>query len=303
MIAAVPTQALAEAVGEVPGVEIVVWSGGSAPSGVEFWVPAYDGDDPGVDRAAELAQLVVVQLPTAGHDGVPELLGDGVTLCSARGVHDDATAEHAVGLVLSSLRGIPEAVRAQERQAWEHVVSRRSLADSRVLVLGYGSIGRGVAERLLAMKAEVTGVASRERDDDLVGRVRAVVDLPDLLPAQHVVVVVLPLTAQTRGIVDAPMLARLPDGSLVVNVARGPVVDSDAVLAEAGRLRFALDVTDPEPLPPGHPLWSADGVLITPHIAGGTTAMLPRLASLVRDQLTRVVAGDPLVNVVDPGSG
>ena len=119
--------------------------------------------------------------------------------------------------------------------------------------------------------------------------------------AQHVVVVVLPLTDATRHVVDAAFLARLSDGALVVNVGRGPLLDTAAVIAEAGRLRFALDVTDPEPLPDGHPLWSAPGVLITPHVAGGTTAMLPRMAALLRDQLTRYVAGEPLRNLVEIG--
>ena len=107
-----------------------------------------------------------------------------------------------------------------------------------------------------------------------------------------------PLSDATRGLLDDETLSLLPDGALVVNVARGPVVDTDAVLRHAGRLRFALDVTDPEPLPDGHPLWDAPDVLITPHIAGGTTAMLPRISALVRDQLQRMVAGEPLVNIV-----
>lgn len=298
MIAAVPTQELASAVGEIDGVELKVWADGPAPDGLEFWVPSYGAAGPQVDRATEIPDLAVVQLQFAGYDGVPELLDDGVTLCNARGVHDDATAEHAVGLVLSTLRGIPQAVCDQQREDWQHDTTRQALADSRVLILGYGSIGRAVAERLLAMKAVVTGVASRERDDELLGRVRSLADLPEFLPDQQVVVVLLPLVEQTRGLVGAEFLARLPDAALVVNVARGPVVHTPAVLAEAGRLRFALDVTDPEPLPRGHPLWSAPGVLITPHIAGGTTAMLPRVGTLVRDQLRRYVASEPLANVV-----
>lgn len=298
MIAAVPTEELASAVGKVDGVELKVWADGPPPDELEFWVPSYGAVGPQVDRAKEVPDLAVVQLQLAGYDGVSDLVGDGVTLCNARGVHDDATAEHAVGLVLSTLRGIPEAVYDQQREDWQRDTTRQSLADSRVLILGHGSIGRAVAERMLAMKAVVTGVASRERDDDLLGRVRSLADLPELLPEQQVVIVLLPLVEQTRGLVGAKLLARLPDAALVVNVARGPVVDTSAVLAEAGRLRFALDVTDPEPLPRGHPLWSAPDVLITPHIAGGTTAMLPRIGRLVRDQLRRYVAGEPLVNVV-----
>jgi phosphoglycerate dehydrogenase-like enzyme len=282
----------------VEGVEVSVWNGdGPPPEGeVVFWVPHYATRADVIDRGHLLQGLRVVQLQSAGYDGVAERLPAGVTLCNATGVHDDATAEHAVGLVLASLRGIPEAVR--QHGHWRSLAGRRSLADSRVLVLGYGSIGRALAERLLSMKARVTAVATRERDDELVGRVRAIADLPGLLPEQDVVVVLVPLTDATRGLVGDEALGLLPDGALVVNVARGPVVDTDAVLRHAGRLRFALDVTDPEPLPDGHPLWDAPDVLITPHIAGGTTAMLPRMAALVRDQLRRMVAGQDLVNVV-----
>lgn len=299
MRAAVATHELAEAVGPIEGVEVVVWNGdGPPPDGdVELWVPSYATRADVIDRGHELRGLRVVQLQSAGYDGVLERLPAGVTLCNATGVHDDATAEHAVGLVLASLRGIPEAVRAHGH--WRPMPGRRSLADSRVLVLGYGSIGRALAERLLPMKAVVTAVASRGRDDDLVGQVHGTDELPRLLPEQDVVVVLVPLSDATRGLLDDDTLALLPDGALVVNVARGPVLDTDAVLRHAGRLRFALDVTDPEPLPDGHPLWDAPDVLITPHLAGGTTAMLPRISALVRDQLRRMVAGEDVVNVVN----
>ncbi len=298
MRAAVATEELADAIGPVDGVEVVVWNGdGPPPEGeVELWVPHYATRADVIDRGHELRGLRVVQLQSAGYDGVAERLPDGITLCNATGVHDDATAEHAVGLVLASLRGIPEAVRSHGH--WQPMPGRRSLADARVLVLGYGSIGRSLAERLLPMRTAVTAVASRGRDDDLVGRVRGIDDLPELLPEQDVVVVLVPLSDATRGLLDDEALTLLPDGALVVNVARGPVLDTDAVLRHAGRLRFALDVTDPEPLPDGHPLWSAPEVLITPHVAGGTTAMLPRIAALVRAQLERMVAGVALVNVV-----
>jgi phosphoglycerate dehydrogenase-like enzyme len=299
IVASVPTRELRDAVAGVDGVELVVWDGRDDPDPrTEVCVPDYRGLHH-FERLRELPALRVVQTQLAGFDGQVELLPDGVTLCNAAGVHDDATAEHAVGLVLASLRRIPEAVRGHG--TWQDLRGgMRSLADSRVLVLGYGSIGRALAERLLAHRAVVTAVASTARGDDLVGRVHGVDGLDDLLPDQHVVVVLLPLSDRTRGFVDARRLALLPDGALVVNVARGGVVDTDAVLAEAGRLRFALDVTDPEPLPDGHPLWSAPDVLVTPHVAGGTTAMLPRMAALVRDQLRRYAAGEPLRNVVHP---
>ena len=161
MRAAVATAELAEAVGPVAGVEILVWNGdGPAPEGVvEFWVPHYATSADVIDRGHDLEGLRAVQLQSAGYDGIAERLPSGITLCNAVGVHDDATAEHAIGLILASLRGIPESVRQHGR--WRRLPGRRSLADARVLVLGYGSIGRALAARLIPMKAEVTAVASR----------------------------------------------------------------------------------------------------------------------------------------------
>ena len=297
VVVSYPDEELRDAVAPVPGTEAVLWDGQAEPDPrIEVCVPDYR--DPGTfERLGELPRLRVVQTQLAGYDGQLELLPEGVTLCNAAGVHDDATAEHAVGLLLAVLRRIPEAVRGHGD--WQQLrPGMRSLADSHVLVLGYGSIGRALAHRLLAHGARVTAVARRAREDDLVGPVHPVEELPALLPAQHAVVVLLPLGQETRGFVDRPLLAALPDGAVVVNVARGGVVDTDAVIAQAGRLRFALDVTDPEPLPAGHPLWEAPDVLVTPHVAGGTSAMLPRMSALVHEQLERYVAGHPLRNVI-----
>jgi phosphoglycerate dehydrogenase-like enzyme len=298
IVAAVQSQELADAVGAVDGVELLVWpSGEPAPERageIEFLVPDYIRARTTARLLGELPALRVVQLQTAGYDAIVDLVPPDVELLSARGVHDDATAELALGLTIASLRGIDIAVR--ESGHWGQDTTRRSLADSRVAILGYGSIGRAVAQRMLACRAHVTGVATSARDDDVVGRVVPVTEVD--WPAYDVVVVVLPLTETTRHAVDAAFLARLHDGALVVNVGRGALVDTDAVLAEAGRLRFALDVTDPEPLPDGHPLWTAPHVLVTPHIAGGTTAMLPRMAALVRAQLGRLRDGRPLRNAV-----
>jgi phosphoglycerate dehydrogenase-like enzyme len=299
VIVALPTEELRDAVGPIEGVEYVVWDGQDAPpraAEVEVCVPDYRTTIRTIRRLSELPALRVVQTQLAGYDGQLELLPDGVVLANASGVHDDATAEHAIGLALAVLREIPEAVRSHGH--WTNLWDQRSLADSRVLILGYGSIGGAVAERLVPMRAEITGVASKARDDALVGRVHGIDELPTLLVDQHVVIVLLPLGDATSGFVGDTVLAALPEGAVVVNVARGGVLDTDAVLRHAGRIRFALDVTDPEPLPDGHPLWSAPGVLITPHVAGGTTAMLPRVAALVRDQLERLVDGRPLRNVV-----
>jgi len=298
ILAAVQSQELADAVGEIEGVELLLWPPGDElperADEIEFLVPDYIRSRTTARLLGQLPRLRAVQLQTAGYDAVVDLVPPGPALLSARGVHDDATAELALGLTIASLRGIDVAVR--EAGHWRQDTTRRSLADSNVAILGYGSIGRSLAARMLACQARVTGVATHARDDDLLGRVVTADDVD--WAAQDVVVVVLPLSDATRHVVDAGFLARLHDGALVVNVGRGPLLDTVAVLAEAGRLRFALDVTEPEPLPDDHPLWAAPGVLITPHIAGGTTAMLPRMAALVRDQLERLRDGRPLRNVV-----
>lgn len=278
------------------GLRFELYDGGEPPDSIDevaFWSPMYDRRHDWAALAARMTALQVVQLPSAGYEHVEPHLPAGVTLCNGRGIHDAATAEWAVALVLAGLRELPAYVRAQDEHRWTHRTTGTSLADRTVLILGYGSIGRALHRRLEPFECTVVPVASRARE-----AVHGVDELPSLLPHADVVVVLTPLSDLTRGLVDAGFLAALPDGALIVNVARGGVVDTEALLAEKGRVRAALDVTDPEPLPAGHPLWDAPGVLVTPHVAGGTTAMLPRLRALLRDQLTRFAADEELRNVV-----
>jgi phosphoglycerate dehydrogenase-like enzyme len=263
---------------------------------VEVFVPPYDLAPDLSDLLPRMTSLRVLQVQTAGTEHVEPLVQAGVQLCNARGVHDASTAELAVTLILASLRGVPDFVRAQPSGAWLQA-TRPALADSRVVVLGAGSIAAALKARLEPFECEVVLVGRSAREG-----VVAIADLPGLLPTADVVVVLVPLTDETHHLVDARMLAALRDGALLVNVARGAVVDSDALLAEtsAGRLLAGLDVTDPEPLPAGHPLWTAPGVLISPHVGGATTAMAPRMRRLISDQLRRYAAGEPLANVVVP---
>jgi phosphoglycerate dehydrogenase-like enzyme len=236
----------------------------------------------------------VLQTQTAGVDNVERHVPASVTLCNARGVHDASTAELAVALILASLRGLPDFVRQAQTGTWQNGM-RPALADRRVLLVGHGSIGAALERRLDGFECELVRVARRARDG-----VHGWEQLPQLVPEADVVVLLVPLTDETRHLVDAAFLARMKDGALLVNVARGPVVDTDALVAAcaSGRLSAALDVTDPEPLPADHPLWRTPGVLISPHVGGASTAMQPRVIRLIREQLGRFAAGEPLLNVV-----
>jgi phosphoglycerate dehydrogenase-like enzyme len=264
---------------------------------VDFYVAPYTFDRTPLELIAQLPALRVVQTLTAGYEHVLPYLPDSVTLCNAGGVHDASTAELAVALTLAALRGIPDFVRGQDARVWKFG-EYEALADKTVLIVGYGGVGSAVERRLAGFEVDVLRVARRARDG-----VATLADLPELLPRADVVVLCTPLTDETRGLVDAGFLAQMRDGALLVNVARGGVVRTDALLAElrAGRLRAALDVTDPEPPPADHPLWTAPGLLMSPHVGGNSTAFLPRAKRLIVAQLRRYAAGEPLQSVVRPG--
>ena len=261
---------------------------------VSFYVTPYQVGTAVADVLPRMTRLEVVQTLTAGVENIRPQVPEGVTLCSGRGIHDTSTAELALTLILASLRGVPDFVRDQGRQVWAPQW-RPALADRTVLLVGYGAIGQAIEARLLPFEVDVRRVARTAR-----AGVHAIEELPDLLPGADVVVVIVPLTDQTRGLVDAGFLGRMKDGALLVNVARGAVVDTDALVAElrSGRITAAVDVVDPEPLPADHALWSAPGLLVTPHVGGASSAMWPRAHRLVRDQLHRFAAGEPLSNVM-----
>ncbi|MFZ0531349.1 MAG: 2-hydroxyacid dehydrogenase [Propionicimonas sp.] len=249
-------------------------------------------------RVGEMASLRAVQLLSAGYDNYLPFLPAGVTLCNAAGVHDASTAELAVSLALASNRHLDTYARNMTSGTWGNDFAT-SLADRRVLIIGYGRIGAAIERRLAGFEvASVTRVARRPRAGEV--EVHAISDLLELLPEAEVVFVITPLTPQTEHLIGAAELAALPDGALLVNVSRGKVVDTAALVAatSSGRIRAALDVTDPEPLPADHPLWRCRGVLISPHVGGQSSAFEPRMRRLVRDQLARFAAGEPLLNVV-----
>ena len=269
-------------------------------SAVEFYVPPYPGArpypgaQPVIEMLSRLPGLKVVQLLTAGVDWILPSIEPGVLLCRAIGVHEASVAEQVMASILAVTKAIPAFVAFQAEAVWAH---RRvgGLLGMRAIVLGYGSIGRATGDLLRAFGVEVTGISRSGRDGAL-----PLAEISGLLTGSDILVITLPLTDETRGIVDAEMLSLLPDGALVVNVSRGPVVDSAALEDElvSGRLRAALDVTDPEPLPSDSPLWHRSNVLITPHV-GGDTDLFPRLASrMVVAQVTRYIRGLPLEHQV-----
>jgi phosphoglycerate dehydrogenase-like enzyme len=265
---------------------------------VEFYVLPYLKGEETLDRVDEMKQLKVIQTLTAGVENFLPYVPEGVILCNAAGVHDASTAELAVALALASGRHLDQFARNQPSGIWDSRFGT-SLADQRVLIIGYGHIGAAIERRLAGFEvASVTRVARRPRSDPV--RVHRVEELPRLLPKADLVFMVAPHTAQTEGMIGGEELAALPDDAVLINVARGRLVDTDALLAETstGRIRAALDVTDPEPLPPEHPLWRTPGVLISPHVGGASTAFFPRADRLIAAQLGRFAARQELENII-----
>ena len=302
-----PTEDLLEAVSPLPeGIRAGVWDVAGEPKGVEYdeidavVLPYAAGSDwqDGLDRVPGLKLL---QAQSTGYDGLLELVGPDVAVASAAGVHVAGTAELALTLMLASLRGVDAAVRNAESGTWD---SRRfpGLADRKVLLVGVGGIGAAIAQRLEPFEVELTRVGSRARTDKH-GAVHGTDELAELARTAEVLVVITPLTEQTHHLINKEVLAALPDGALVVNVARGPVVDTEALTAEvlSGRLQAALDVVDPEPLPSDHPLWKAPNAIITPHVGGNTEAFVPRIRKLLKEQVGRLARGEEPVNLVRRG--
>jgi phosphoglycerate dehydrogenase-like enzyme len=300
---ALPDQKMLDALEATAGVELLLWDlTGPAPEGrLDLLVPPYMGK-PGALAALEGVDVGLVQSQSIGYDGVADVLPGGVVFANAAGVHETSTAELALGMMIASQRGMADFARNQGTGTWDNS-QRPSLADRRVLLVGYGGVGKAVEARLLPFETEVTRMASRERDHN-GGKIFGIDSLYEQLPLHDIVVVSVPLSGQTRHLVDAKFLSAMPDGALLVNVARGPVADTEALLAEtsSGRLRAALDVTDPEPLPADHPLWTTPGVLITPHVGGASSAMFPRMVRLVKKQIGLLLEGKEPVNVVLGGA-
>jgi phosphoglycerate dehydrogenase-like enzyme len=274
---------------------------------VEFMIFGPELSRHGAALFERLPSLRVVQSLSAGVDSLLPLVPDGVVICGASGAHDIATAEWVVAALLALRRRLLEFRELQRRGVWDSNAGKwlvtgpslvgpiDDLEGATVLIVGYGSIGRAVAERLAPLQARVVGVAKHARADAEPPEA-----LPRLLPQADAVVLLVPLNAETEHIVDERFLAQMKEGAILINAARGRIVDTDALLEalHAGRIRAALDVTDPEPLPPEHPLWRAPNVLVTPHVAGGTMQWSRRAYRVAGEQLRRYAAGEPLRNVI-----
>jgi phosphoglycerate dehydrogenase-like enzyme len=290
--AAIAPRAIDTVRAHAPGdVELIEVTPEADLSEVDFLVPSA-GDRSILAVLPGMHRVAVVQVLSAGTDWIEPSVPAQATLCSARGARDGPVSEWVLGALLGTSTGLLECARDRH---W-HSRHLDDLGAWTVVVLGMGSIGRTVQSRLEALGTEVIGVVSRARDG-----LHGSDELPELLPGADALVVLTPLTGATTGLVGTDTLAAMKDGAVLVNAARGPVVDTDALLAEvqSGRLRAVLDVTDPEPLPDDHPLWTAPGVLsITPHVGGDSPRGHARAAELAGEQLARWCAGEELWNVV-----
>lgn len=312
----VPAEWVADELAGLPGVDVEVVALGrdmadtgavgpvAVPASVvdvEFYVPSFFPSEAASAVLGEMRALRVVQALTAGVDWLRPHVPPSAALCNARGAHDASTAEWVVAAMLGALRSFPLFVAEQAARQWAYQGTDQ-LATKNVLIVGYGAIGAAVERRLAGFEVTVRRVARSPRPaTDGAGEVAGLADLASLLPSADVVVLLVPFTPESKGLVDGDFLARMKDGALLVNAARGAVVDTAALVAEvaSGRLLAALDVTDPEPLPPGHALWSLPGVFITPHVAASTPVSRQRAARLVRDQAEAYLRGEPLRNVIE----
>jgi phosphoglycerate dehydrogenase-like enzyme len=290
--------------GSLPdGMVADVWTGGEqvpeSADEVEVVVLPFSVPPSRMPVLAKLPRLRLIQLMSAGVEQFLRFVPPGVTLCNARGVHDPAVSEWIIAVILAQLRRLPRFAAAQQAGMWDPA-GGELLAGRTALIVGYGSIGEAVERLLVPFGVTVERVA-RNPNAARPG-VLGLDQLPEALPRADIVIVLVPVTPATAKMVDARFLGRMHHGAMLVNAARGSIVDTDALLAElqSGRLLAALDVTDPEPLPAGHPLWSAPGLLLTPHVAGAEATGMARVMAMVRDQLARYAAGEPLRGVVGP---
>lgn len=303
IVVSLPTQELVDDVtarlDPALDIDLVLWDGtGEAPcEHIDMYVPAAVGPTHAMPDLGAVG-CHFVQGSAIGFDGVEQTLPHGVSYANAASVHETATAELTVALLLEAQRRLPEFLELQRLGQW-HMMGCPGLADRRIVMLGYGGVGKAIAQRLAGFEVDLVPVAHTARVQDGV-QVHAMEEVPDLLPGADILLNALPGGPATHHLIDDAVLSALPDGALVCNIGRGPTVDTDALVAHLrrGRIRVASDVRDPEPLPAGHPLWSLDGVIITPHIGGLSDALKPRMTRLLVRQAERLARGEEPVNIV-----
>ncbi|HCM93169.1 2-hydroxyacid dehydrogenase [Glutamicibacter arilaitensis] len=298
-----PTQELIDAVGPIPeNLKAVLWDLENEPrtplEDIEIAVLPYMASPQRLKNIRQAPNLKIVQTQTTGYDGMVDLIGDRADINTAAGVHAAATAEMAIGLAIASLRGYPQAVRDQQSGHW-NPQQWPGLADRTVALVGVGGIGEEIRKRLEPFEVNLLRFGSTARTDEH-GQVFATADLAARAAEIEVLILIVPLNDSTHHLVDAELLAQLPDGATVVNVARGPVVQTEAIVAEvaSGRLNMASDVFDPEPLPADHPLWQHPNALVIPHNGGNTKAFFPRMVKLLKKQVQSWAAGHDGENLV-----
>ncbi|HEV2213696.1 MAG TPA: 2-hydroxyacid dehydrogenase [Terracidiphilus sp.] len=286
---------------------------------IDVWIP-----DPSPARSMRIAPhlrgVKLVLSLMAGTEWIPAAMGPHVTICNARGAHNIATAEWTLSVILSTYKYLPLFLDVQRAGVWKRrfdasahyarisgdarnlypAVMQEELTGKSVLLIGYGSIGKEIERMLAPFHVHLTRVARSART---APQVHAVAELDALLPAAEIVILILPSSAESLKLIGAHQFSLMRQGALLVNAARGPIVDTDALVAalHSGRIRAALDVTDPEPLPEGHPLWSCPNLILTPHVGGSSPRFAPRALQVAADELRRYIAGEPLHNVVQVG--
>jgi len=261
---------------------------------IEFYVPSYMGGLKTIDIIPTMKNVKVVHYNQAGYEDILPHIPQGVTLCNGTGVHDVSTSELAIGLTIASRRGFAEFMDNQKQGVWKRT-RKPALADSHVGIVGYGHIGKRIASLLEMFETHVTAFTRSGSDGSI-----KIAEFDEYLPTLDVIVLILPLTAESKNFMNANRIKKMKDGATLINVARGAIVDTDALVAElhTGRITAGLDVTDPEPLPAGHPLWSAPNLIISPHVGGDSGAFVPRARKMVQEQLARIAKNEPLINQI-----
>jgi phosphoglycerate dehydrogenase-like enzyme len=304
-----------------PGIELVpIPSNPDTEIHVDFWIPP-PAPIPGQKVWPHLCGVNIAQSMMAGTEWLTQLVGPGVTVCNAQGAHSISTAEWTIAAILATLKYFPlyrdlqgtadwrgrsqaskdyAAIHADRRPQYPAVL-QEELHGKRLLIVGYGDIGKTIEKYLAPFNVEITRVARSARTSP---EVHPVGSLDQLLPNAEIVILILPHTPQSHGLIGTQQLALMAQGALLVNAARGPIVQTGALVdaLNSGRIRAALDVTDPEPLPPDHPLWKCPNLLITPHVAGSTPEFSPRAIQIAADQVRRLLRGEPLINIVQTGA-